>query len=392
MWRHATAVGLGLGGAVGYGFYTQDEPMFKHVLIPLVHRVLDGEQAHRLGVLVAKHKLVPRREPEAQAGPAVGMGVQLWGLEFASPVGLAAGFDKDGEAVEGLARMGFASVEVGSVTPEPQPGNPKPRVFRLSEDQAVINRYGFNSAGHDAVHANLLHYVASERATPCVLGVNLGKNKTSPSAVADYSAGVAKFAFLADYLVINVSSPNTPGLRSLQGKAELDALIVGVLAARDEACGAGEGPPVLLKIAPDLTEHDKADIADVVRTRGVDGLVVANTTVSRDPTLKGEHKAEVGGLSGAPLRDLSTQVIRDMYRLTDGKVPIIGVGGVSNGGDAYDKLRAGASLVQLYSSLAYQGPPVALRVRREVEQLLRRDGFTDVSQVVGCDALPPKSA
>jgi dihydroorotate dehydrogenase len=293
--------------------------------------------------------------------------VTLWGRRFPNPLGLAAGFDKDAEAVDSLLGLGFGFVEIGSVTPLPQPGNDKPRVFRLPEARAVINRYGFNSQGLDAAAQRLLERrkaldVAAAGAAPAaaggadaasapargLLGVNLGKNKTSTDACADYAAGVAKLARFADYLVVNVSSPNTPGLRALQGRAELDALLRAVHKARAAIDWGGvPPPPVVLKIAPDLTPADLADVAAVALARGLDGIIVSNTTLARPPCVTSlPHGNETGGLSGAPLMAPATQVLRDMYRLTKGRVPLIGAGGVSSGADAYAKIRAGASLVQ----------------------------------------------
>ncbi len=248
-----------------------------------------------------------------------------FGLDFPNPVGIAAGFDKHAEAVEGLGRAGFGFVEIGSVTPEPQEGNPRPRVFRLKEDRAVINRYGFNSDGHDVVRERLRAARASSLSSPesssatTVVGVNLGKNKTSDRPVADYVSGVERLGPVADYLVVNVSSPNTPGLRSLQGRSQLRSLIGPVLEARDGL--PGKKVPVLLKVAPDLSEEDKRDIAEVIAAEGfrVDGLVVCNTTVSRPGTLASRHRGEVGGLSGRPLRDASTAAVADFYRLTRGE-------------------------------------------------------------------------
>ncbi|GBG25503.1 Dihydroorotate dehydrogenase quinone, mitochondrial [Hondaea fermentalgiana] len=373
----------GIGCAVGYGYWTQDERVFNQVIMPMVHTFTDGEQAHRLGVLAAKYKLIPR--PTKNEGLDLALKQSLWDLEFANPVGLAAGFDKNAEGVEGMARTGFGFVEIGSVTPEPQPGNPKPRVFRLPQDQAVINRYGFNSDGHAAVKANLEAYLSDASRTPCVLGINLGKNKTSPSAIEDYGKGVREFATMADYLVVNISSPNTPGLRNLQAKRELDELISNVVQTRDEVCAGRRRTPVVLKIAPDLSEDDKQDIADVVTSRGVDGLIVSNTTIARPETLVSDARGEVGGLSGMPVKDKSTAVIRDMYRLTQGKVPIIGVGGISTGIDAYEKLKAGASLVQLYTALTYQGFPLVNRLNRELKVLMERDGYHTIAEVVGKD-------
>nr|XP_009502667.1 PREDICTED: dihydroorotate dehydrogenase (quinone), mitochondrial [Phalacrocorax carbo] len=267
--------------------------------------------------------------------------------------------------------MGFGFVEVGTVTPKPQEGNPRPRVFRLVEGEAVINRYGFNSHGHAAVEHRLQARQETQlRLTGMPLGVNLGKNKSSTDAAADYVAGVRTLGPLADYLVVNVSSPNTPGLRDLQGKAELQDLLTKVLAERD-MLPCKRKPAVLVKIAPDLTTQDKQDIASVICELGVDGLIVSNTTVSRPSSLQSRQRTEPGGLSGKPLRELSTQTIREMYSLTQGRVPIIGVGGVSSGRDALEKIRAGASLVQMYTALVYHGPPVVGAVKRELETLLR---------------------
>ncbi|NXK56273.1 PYRD dehydrogenase, partial [Chauna torquata] len=337
--------------------------------------------------------------------------VRVLGQRFRNPLGLAAGFDKHGEAVDGLYKMGFGFVEVGTVTPKPQEGNPKPRVFRLVEDEAVINRYGFNSHGHAAVEHRLrARQEAQLKLTGAgmPLGVNLGKNKSSTDAAADYVAGVRALGPLADYLVVNVSSPNTPGLRDLQGKAELRDLLTKVLAERD-TLPCEHKPAVLVKIAPDLTAQDKQDIASVVCELGVDGLIVSNTTISRPSNLQSMQRLEPGGLSGKPLRELSTQTVREMYVLTRGRgwaglrmragltpgvltpclptgqVPIIGVGGVSSGRDALEKIRAGASLVQMYTALVYHGPPVVGAVKRELEELLREQGFKSVMEAVGAD-------
>ncbi|XP_021112406.1 dihydroorotate dehydrogenase (quinone), mitochondrial isoform X5 [Heterocephalus glaber] len=313
--------------------------------------------------------------------------VRVLGHKFRNPVGIAAGFDKHGEAVDGLFKLGFGFVEVGSVTPQPQEGNLRPRIFRLPEDQAVINRCGFNSQGLLAVERRLRARQQKQTrltADGLPLGINLGKNKTSVDAAADYAEGIRVLGPLADYLVVNVSSPNTPGLRSLQGKTELCCLLTKVLQERD-ALQRAQKPAVLVKIAPDLTAQDKEDIACVVRELGIDGLIVTNTTVSRPAGLRGVLHSEAGGLSGKPLRDLSTQTIREMYALTQGRIPIIGVGGVSSGQDALEKIRAGASLVQLYTALTYGGPPVVGRVKRELEALLKEQGFSRVTDAIGAD-------
>ncbi|XP_065272670.1 LOW QUALITY PROTEIN: dihydroorotate dehydrogenase (quinone), mitochondrial [Emys orbicularis] len=382
--REAVAV-LGGGGLLcaSYLVAVGEERFYAERLMPGLQWLLGPETAHVLAIRLLSLGVLPR---VAQRDSAM-LEVCILGRRFRNPVGLAAGFDKHGEAVDGLAKLGFGFVEVGSVTPQPQEGNPKPRVFRLPEDQAVINRYGFNSHGHAAMERRLrarqgAQLQLTEAGMP--LGINLGKNKGSADAAADYVDGVRTLGPLADYLVVNVSSPNTPGLRDLQGAAELRRLLAKVLEERD-ALRCERKPAVLVKIAPDLTAQDKQDIASVVTELGVDGLVVTNTTTSRPSSLRGTLRAEPGGLSGRPLRALSTQTVGEMYALTQGKVPIIGVGGVSSGQDALEKIRAGASLVQMYTALTYQGPPVVGVVKRELEVLLREQGFQSVTEAVGAD-------
>lgn len=363
----------------GYSIYEGNEKFYREYVMPFTHKFFDAETAHRLAVLAAKYNIVPRKQktPDSPILSSV-----VFGREFSNPVGLAAGFDKDGEGVRGLTKIGFGFIEIGSVTPEPQPGNPKPRVFRLKEDKAIINRYGFNSEGHEAVYNRLKDRVTEQ--DNCLLGINLGKNKSSTDPISDYTQGVEKFSRLADYLVVNISSPNTPGLRDLQGKQKLQNLLDKVIERRDEM---EVRKPLLVKIAPDLTDRDKEDIAAVVTSRKgyVNGLIISNTTVRRPPSLKNPSKTEEGGLSGPPVRDMSTKTIADMYRLTNGSIPIIGVGGVSSGQEAYKKIRSGASLVQLYTALVYEGPPVVKKIKRELEELLRRDGFKSISEAVGAD-------
>jgi dihydroorotate dehydrogenase len=309
------------------------------------------------------------------------LATRLWGLDFPNPVGLAAGFDKDAAVYRAMLRFGFGFVEIGSVTPRPQPGNPRPRLFRLPEEGAVINRLGFNSAGHAVVAANLAGRAALRRG---IVGVNLGKNRDSAEAEVDYAAGVAALGPHADYLVINVSSPNTPGLRALQEPAALRRLIDAVAAARQQALPA-RPPPLLLKIAPDLTAADRQDIAEVALAGGIDGLIVSNTTIARPAGLCGRHERERGGLSGRPLFVTSTELLRDMYRLTGGRLPLVGVGGIASGSNAYAKIRAGASLVQLYTALIYQGPGLVGRLKRELAAYLRADGFRSLGEAVGAD-------
>ncbi|KAM9192226.1 dihydroorotate dehydrogenase (quinone), mitochondrial isoform 2-T2 [Dugong dugon] len=395
-WRHLkkraqdAVVILGGGGLLFASYLTAvgDERFYAEHLMPALQGLLDPESAHKLAVRFTSLGLLPR----ATFQDSDMLEVRIMGHKFRNPVGIAAGFDKHGEAVDGLFKMGFGFVEIGSVTPKPQEGNPRPRVFRLPEDQAIINRaltlslyrYGFNSHGFSVVEHRLR--ARQQKQTKLsedglLLGINLGKNKMSVDAAADYTEGVRVLGPLADYLVVNVSSPNTAGLRSLQGKAKLHHLLTKVLQERDALKGAHK-PAVLVKIAPDLTAQDKEDIAGVL---GIDGLIVTNTTLSRPASLQGALRSETGGLSGKPLRDLSTQTIREMYALTQGRVPIIGVGGVSSGQDALEKIRAGACLVQLYTALTYWGPPVVGKVKHELEALLKEQGFSSITEAIGAD-------
>ena len=351
---------------------------------------LAPESAHRLTLLALRAGLTFPAVLPAQAQAA--LRTRVWDLDFANPLGLAAGFDKDAEVADALLRSGFGFVEIGSVTPRPQPGNPRPRVFRLAEDRALINRLGFNSAGLRRVEANLRRRRAAAPEGG-VIGVNLGRNKDSADAVADYLAGLRALAPLADYLVINVSSPNTPGLRALQGRDQLAALLAPL---RDALAGTGAArrPPLLLKIAPDLTPEDRADIAEVALAQGIDGLIVSNTTVARPPGLQSRFRDEPGGLSGAPLFAPSTALLAEMYRLTRGRLPIVGVGGVASAAEAYAKIRAGAALVQLYTGLVYEGPGLPARILGGLAARLRRDGFATVAEAGGADHrdLPPAAS
>ncbi|CAB3407439.1 unnamed protein product [Caenorhabditis bovis] len=377
------------GGLIGYTLLELlygSENFYKKGVMPLVHKFVDGEDSHRLAVKAASWGLLPRWGWNRVEYPE--LKCTLFGREFRNPLGLAAGFDKDGEAIVPLAKTsGFGLVEIGSVTPIPQPGNNRPRVFRLLEDEGVINRYGFNSDGVGKVHQR----VKAARdywdpATFAFFGVNLGKNKLTDDAKLDYEIGVNYFAPHCDYLVLNVSSPNTPGLRSMQKRSDLEKLLAYVKKSLDMH-ELEKRPQVFLKIAPDLIESEMMDIAQVVTNKkyGIDGLIVSNTTVSRPETLKSENKEQTGGLSGAPVRTISTECVRKMYALTKGQIPIIGCGGVFSGEDAYEKIRAGASLVQLYSAFVYEGFPVIGKIKRELVECLRRDGFSNVSEAIGAD-------
>lgn len=370
--------------AAGYAYFATND-VYAGPLGRVIQS-LDPENAHNLAIALARRNLAaPPKLPFSRAPTPPCLGTTLWGMRFANPIGLAAGFDKHAEAIPGLFAMGFGFVEVGSVTPEPQDGNPRPRVFRLKEDGAVINRYGFNSHGSRVVAGRLFRYDmgGNQQHRMGVLGVNLGKNKDTPEeeAVDDYVKGVQRLGDFAEYIVVNVSSPNTPGLRRLQGCERLRRLLRPVLKARDQLVYR---PPVLVKIAPDLSDGELRDIAKVALELGLDGLIVCNTTVSRDG-LRSELREEKGGLSGRPLRERSTEVVRRVYQLTEGRVPIVGVGGVESGKDAYEKIRAGASLVQLYTALAYHGPWLIPRMKTELAELLERDGFDSVVDAVGAD-------
>lgn len=347
---------------------------FYSLIKPVLWR-LDPERAHRLALwLLAHNPIGPLTDdPRLQ--------VQVLGRQFGNPIGLAAGFDKDAKAWRQAARLGFGFVEVGSVTPRPQSGNPRPRLFRLEQDRAVINRMGFNNEGLEAMAARLRYTWPAEGT---VLGVNLGKNKETEDAAEDYESGAQRLGDRCDYMVINVSSPNTPGLRALQGKAPLSELIARTHRALAES-DAATPPPLLLKIAPDLTDQDLADIAEVALEGKLAGLIATNTTIARPAGLDSRHAAQTGGLSGQPLFEPSTKVLRDLYRLTQGKLPLIGTGGVTSGADAYAKIRAGASLVQLYSALVFEGPYLVHRLKRELLQCLERDGLHSVSDAVGLD-------
>ncbi|XP_076165263.1 dihydroorotate dehydrogenase 2 [Ptiloglossa arizonensis] len=362
----------------GVCLYQGNEKFYDAIALPLV-QLLDPEIAHTAAVKMLKWGLMSKQNTQDSESLAI----DVWGLQFKNPVGMAAGFDKQGEAIEGLHKIGFSFVEIGSVTPKPQPGNPKPRVFRLLEDNAVVNRYGFNSEGHESVWSRL-RKLRDNNDFNGIIGVNLGKNKTSTDAVQDYIDGIKKFLDVADYFVINISSPNTPGLRSLQRKDNLEELLIKVNQVRQSIWSK---QPLLLKLAPDLSDSEKQDIADVVlqKKSKVDGLILCNTTIARN-NLTSSLKEESGGLSGAPLCDISTAMISDMYKLTHGTIPIIGVGGIFTGADAYNKIKAGASLVQVYTSFAYRGPPVIGKIKRELSDMLKQDGLASIKDAVGKDA------
>jgi dihydroorotate dehydrogenase len=334
-------------------------------------RLLPPETAHQATLALLKSGWTPAARP---VDPILAS--RRWGLDFPNPLGLAAGFDKNGEVPDAMLAMGFGFVEIGSVTPKPQAGNDRPRLFRLPTEQAVINRMGFNNQGIEAMARRL-----AARQTGGIVGVNLGKNKDTVDAAADYVAGALKLAAFADYLVINVSSPNTPGLRLLQERAPLQALIGRV----QDALPATRRPPLLLKIAPDLGLEDRTDIAEIALASGLNGMIVSNTTLARPANLPAAMRDQAGGLSGQPLFEPATELLRDIYRLTGGRLPLIGVGGIGSAEQAYAKIRAGASLLQLYTALIYRGSALIGEILSGLTVLLRRDGFASLDAAVGAD-------
>ncbi|TCP66655.1 quinone-dependent dihydroorotate dehydrogenase [Sphingomonas sp. PP-CE-1G-424] len=337
---------------------------------PILFR-LDAERAHTL-TIAALAAWGKAGTPLAPSVPRLATTVA--GIAFPNPVGLAAGVDKDGRAIDGFLGLGFGSVEIGTLTPVPQPGNPKPRIFRLPEDRAIINRLGFNNGGLDAA----LDRVESGAGGEGVLGINVGANKDATDRTADYVHGVTRAARHANYVTINISSPNTPGLRDLQHGAALRDLLA--------ACTAAKGTtPIFLKVAPDLEPADIDDIARAAIDNRIDALIVNNTTISR-PGLRSANAEETGGLSGSPLVPLARQRLSDFRKATGAAIPLISVGGVDSGAEAYARLRAGASLVQLYTALVYEGPGLPARILRELDALLTRDGFATVADAVGVDA------
>ena len=345
--------------------------------LPLL-RWLDAEDAHRLAIQGLK--LLPQVRPRADDAR---LAVRAFGLNFPNPVGMAAGFDKNAEAVDALLRFGFGFVEIGTVTPKPQGGNPRPRRFRLERDEAVINRLGFNNDGADAV----LRRLALRAHLSGIIGVNVGANRDSPDRVADYVTLIEAFAPVASYFTVNVSSPNTPGLRNLQQGHLLDELLAKVIDARERMREKAGDSPLLLKIAPDLSLAELDEVVHVARSRRVDGMIVANTTVGRPSSLRETARAkEQGGLSGRPLFRLSTRMVAETYVRVEGAFPLVGVGGIDTGGAALTKIRAGASLIQLYSPLIYKGLGLVEDIKTDLASTLVRTGREHLAEIVGADA------
>ncbi len=338
---------------------------------PFLH-LLDAEDAHQ--ATIALLKFLPRLKPP-QDNP--NLTVQTFGLSFPNPIGLAAGFDKDAEVFEAMLTLGFGFVEVGTLTPRAQPGNPRPRAFRLTPDRGVINRYGFNNHGHAPARARLERYRQSG-----IIGVNIGANKDATDRIQDYVAGIDAFATVASYFTINVSSPNTPGLRDLQEPKMLTELLARVIEIRNKQ---NFYKPILLKIAPDLSYAQLDDIVHVARTRGVDGMIVSNTTLARPTMLKSSYREEAGGLSGAPLFNASTRILAQTYLRVENQFPLIGVGGIDSPETARIKIEAGATLIQLYSALIYEGHELIEKIKNDLSQTLQREGLP-LSELVGRQA------
>lgn len=335
--------------------------------------MFDPETAHGLSIKALKSGLVPSCQPS----PDARLTQTVAGITFANPLGMAAGYDKNAEVPNALLKLGFGFTEVGTLTPKPQDGNPKPRIFRLVQDNAVINRMGFNNEGHQAAFERL-----SATRLNGIVGVNIGANKDSADRVADYVAGIAKFYSVASYFTANISSPNTPGLRDLQARESLAILLSAVLAKRDElAASSGKRIPIFLKIAPDLTEEGLDDIAAEALAHDLDGLIVSNTTLSRAGLKPGPHNGEAGGLSGAPLFERSTIVLAKVRQRVGKALPIIGAGGISTAETALEKIKAGADLLQLYSCMVYEGPTLPSRIVRGLSGLLDRDGVSSIAEL-----------
>jgi len=347
---------------------------------PLLRSLLQGmdaERAHEMTLLGLERTPLPASPPDDPR-----LTVEAFGLRFPNPIGVAAGFDKDARVPDAVLRLGFGFAEVGTITPRPQPGNPKPRIFRLPEEKGVINRLGFNNGGHVAA----LHRLKRRAGRGGVVGINIGANKDSADKAADYVAGVHTFAELASYLTVNISSPNTPGLRDLQARGALDDLLARVVAAREETMARGVPQrPILLKIAPDLALADLDDVVEVALARRIDGLIVSNTTISRPEGLRGEAAGETGGLSGAPLFRRATWMLAQTALRVEGRVPLVGVGGITSAETALQKICAGASLIQIYSGLTYEGPGLVARIKQGLLETIDHHETGTLAALVGRD-------
>lgn len=347
-----------------------------NIVRPLIF-AMDAEKAHNATISALKMGLGPCSKSQDDEA----LSSTIWGKAFKNPIGLAAGFDKNADVILPMFKLGFGFVETGTVTPKPQEGNPKPRVFRAAGHNAVINRMGFPSKGI-SYYKNNVEKLPAQR--PGIIGLNIGMNKEQTVPEDDYNFLVRELAPYADYLTVNISSPNTPGLRDLQKKDSFIQLINTVTKTRDEVAN-GRNIPLLVKLAPDLTAEQRAELANTVQQTAIDGIILGNTTLERPDYLPPDFREEKGGLSGKPLTDKATELVRDFYTLTKGRIPIIGCGGISNGQDAYDKIRAGASLIQIYSILAFKGPNVVQSIKQELLSKLKADGFNNTTEAIGAD-------
>lgn len=350
-------------------------------LRPLLFR-MDAETAHRLTIRALK--FLPRAHNQTPDDPS--LRITLWDRNFPNPVGLAAGFDKNAEVIGPMFGFGFGFVEAGTVTPKPQDGNPRPRIFRNLEQGAVINRMGFPNVGLNKFKTNLEKFLDTRPRPAGLVGINIGMNKSQTDALKDYALLVRMLGPFADYMTINISSPNTPGLRNLQDPSIFRELVAGLLEERARSCDKHMPPPLLVKLAPDLTEEQQQGLAEAALDSKIDGLILTNTTLERPIYLEQDFRDQKGGLSGRPLTDKSTAIIRNFYRLTGGKLPIIGAGGISSASDAYAKIRAGASLVQLYSALVFNGPGLVREITNGLSALAKADGFSHIREAIGKDA------
>lgn len=341
-------------------------------------RMLPPETAHELTLWTLKSGIAATFFAQKAEDPE-SLNIGAFGLKFPNPVGMAAGFDKNALVPLQILQLGFGFTEAGTVTPRPQIGNPRPRIFRLSEDQGIINRLGFNNEGLEVFLPRMMQLLGFGG----IVGANLGANKDSEDRVQDYVAGLRSLLGYADYFTINVSSPNTPGLRGLQSKDELTELIERLIEIRAEVEEDGPKTPLLLKIAPDVTDDELVDITDVVVANHIDGLIIGNTTIAERENLTSKNAGETGGLSGRPLFDLSTRRLRQAHRLTKGKIALVGVGGIASGREAYEKILSGASLVQLYSAMTYQGPGLVKRIKKDMVACMESDGYKSITEAVG---------
>lgn len=351
--------------------------MLDRLLLPLM-RCMDAESAHDLTLTALQSGLMTRKAPK----PTPALSLSLFGRVFPNPIGLAAGFDKNAAVADAMLGYGFGFIEVGTVTPKPQDGNPKPRVFRDKKSRSVINRMGFPNHGADAFEHNYQSFREHGKNRDGIVGINVGKNKDQDDALADYVALVHRFGKQADYLTVNISSPNTPGLRDLQDPNELLPFLRQLVIVRNARCKT----PLLVKLAPDLTPDQCKGIADCVMESGIDGLILTNTTLARPETLPDDFRTQTGGLSGPCLQDSSLEIIRTFYQETKGQIPIIGAGGVDSAESAYAKIKAGASLIQLYTGLVYQGPSLPKTINKNLLKLLKADGYDSITQAIGADS------